>query len=151
MSKIAIWMDQAEIENDLARIKSASRAARSFPRFDQYSYLEEIYRTYCYWKKRSMSRRMTHALARARNVPIRADHHPLRILIQLTNGKNGPQLASRWTRALEYAHSRKVRFTDLIAFLKSHGGIAGCARRAAETLPKRPRRIEDWDDIDDDY
>ena len=40
-------------------------------------------------------------------------------------------MASRWTRALEYALSEQTPISELGKYFKSSGGVAVCARRAA--------------------
>lgn len=71
---------------------------------------------------------------------------PLRVLIDATS-KAGPKTKSRWTRALQFAvDQRPDWFGKMPAkqFFKSHGGVAGCARKIA--VP-RPRRKEEKDEF----
>lgn len=57
-------------------------------------------------------------------------------------------------RCLEYADLREVSSDNLERFLRKRGGIAGCAKRAAELLQKRDRIADEdsysEDEFDDD-
>jgi hypothetical protein len=70
------------------------------------------------------------------------------MLIKAANCSPEAKILSRWVRALEYASMKGVRPEHLMYIFEQHGGIAGCARLAAKTDPKRtpPPDRDDWAD-----
>lgn len=58
---------------------------------------------------------------------------------------------SRWVRALEYVYSENVSPSRFRKFVRTRGGVAGCARLAVQVKRKRRRSRrdcveDDWDD-----
>ena len=141
-------------ERRLKRIKANSSRLRKQDRFSHYRYLVEIYDIFYELKEQSKARKAALELARQASFNVRRDHHPLRILIELSTSIQDPKIISRWTRALEYADLRQISSDNLERFLRKRGGIAGCAKRAAELLPKRDQGAEEnsysEDEFDDD-
>jgi hypothetical protein len=114
-------------------------------RFDLYAYLEQVYETYRKWKDRKIAKRLSRLIARELNIPRTSRSSPIRILIEATRAAADPKQKSRWTRALQYADRLDVPIADIISFIRSRRGIAGCARLAAKRYPRRPRPRNDWD------
>lgn len=134
--------------NELERIVAAEKFFRkSTSRFRHYPYLEEVYRTYWRWKKDSTARRSSRALAIEVQLSVRVDAHPIRVLIDLTHDGGDSKIVSRWVRALEYAAAKNIRPSFMRTFLRTRGGISGCARRASEKVPRR----RFWDDAEEHF
>jgi hypothetical protein len=127
---------------------AASRVRRTRARFAFYKYLRAVYRVV--WRWGLLKRRKTTALAKMVGKPSRIDLQPSRVIIDATYPSLEAKMASRWCRALEYAFSRDIPPSRLIDFFEQSGGVANCARNAANTDPKKIRQesCEFW--IDDD-
>jgi hypothetical protein len=115
-------------------------------RFAFYKYLRAVYRAI--WQWGLLKRRKTTALAKMVGKPSRIDLQPSRVIIDATYPSLEAKMASRWTRALEYAFSRDIPPSRLIDFFKQSGGVVNCARNAANTDPKktRPEPYKFWID-----
>ena len=113
-------------------------------RFACYSYLEAVYRQYRLWAEDGAAKRRSRILSRKHGVELRRGVHPVRVLITLTYPSIDPKMASRWTRALEYAAHCRALPGDLAGFFSRYGGVAGCAQMAARELPKRASDRDDW-------
>jgi hypothetical protein len=71
---------------------------------------------------------------------------PIRILIEATFPGADIRQKSRWVRALEYLASEDVPIREFKRFIRANGGLAGCARLAAEVSRKRRGPGGDWND-----
>jgi hypothetical protein len=131
--------------------EAAARLKRRNGRFELYELLEAIYRVYIDWKRRKIAKRSTRKLADAMNIVRRKSMSPIRVLIEATLPDTDLKQKSRWVRALEYLASEDVPTQEFKRFIRANGGLAGCARLAAEVSRKRRRPggdcVEgDWDD-----
>jgi hypothetical protein len=71
---------------------------------------------------------------------------PIRILIEAALTKAEIKQKSRWVRVLEYASSENIPTEHFRKFIRANGGLAGCARLAAQQNRKRRRPGGDWND-----
>jgi hypothetical protein len=124
-----------------ARLKFGAQSGR----FDLYDFLKIIYRVYGDWK-RGKARMRTRALADQFRVVRRKGMSPIRVLIEASLPKANSKQKSRWVRALQYIYSEDVPPSKFRRFIRSHGGIAGCARQAVRVNRKRSRPGGDWND-----
>ena len=125
---------------------AAARAHRTKARFAFYKYLKAVYRVV--WRWGLLKRRKTTALAKLVGKPNRIDLQPSRVIIDATYPSLEAKMASRWTRALEFALLQDIAPSGLPDFLKQEGGVANCARKAANADPKKTRQepYEFWID-----
>lgn len=120
------------------------RATASNSRFACYSYLEAVYRQYRSWSKDCGAKRGSRVLSQRHGLKPHRKVHPIRVLITLTHPSLDPKMASRWTRALEYAALADVPPSKLVRFFRRNGGIAGCAVEAARRRPRRTIEQDSW-------
>lgn len=131
--------------------EAAARLKRRVGRFESYDFLETIYRVYTDWKNRKIAKRSARTLAEDTNIARRKGMSPIRVLIEATLPNADFKQKSRWVRALEYIYSENVPPSRFRKFVRSNGGLAGCARLAAQEhrkrrRPKRNHGEGDWDD-----
>jgi hypothetical protein len=126
--------------------EAAARLNKRVGRFEIYSFLKSIYRVYMRWKDRRVARRSARLLAQELSISRRKGTSPLRVLIEATFPGADPRQKSRWVRALEYLVSEDVPTREFKRFIRANGGLAGCARLAAEVSSKRRRPGGDWND-----
>jgi hypothetical protein len=128
----------------IARIKkvqkAADKAVGSETRFADYRYLRAVLRAYRYFEDYDLLSQLSEIAPCELLTAVRADRHPLRIIIDASCNKPDLRTRSRWTRALEYALARNVSPEDLPRFIRANGGIAGCADLASKTRPKHENR-----------
>jgi hypothetical protein len=117
---------------------AAARAHQTRARFAFYEYLRAVYRVV--WRWGLLTRHKTSTLAKLAGNPNRIHQQPFRVIIDATYPSLEAKMASRWTRALEYAFSRDIPPSRLNDFFKQTGGVASCARGAANADPKKRRR-----------
>ena len=98
------------------------------------------------WKDRKIARRSARALAEELAIPRRKGTSPIRVLVEATLPNAELKQKSRWVRALEYLASEDVPTREFKRFIRANGGLAGCARLAAEVNRKRRRPGGDWND-----
>ena len=128
-------------------LESAARTLnRHVGRFEIYGYLEAVYSVYIGWRLRKNARRSARALADQLDIARRKGMSPIRILIEATLPRAHFKHKSRWVRALEYVHSQNVSPSDFSNFIRTRGGLAGCARLAVGVNRKRRRPGGDWND-----
>jgi hypothetical protein len=96
-----------------------------------------IYKTYIDWKRRKVAKRSARTVADEMNVVRRKGMSPIRILIEATLPSADIKQKSRWVRALEYVSSKNVSPSRFRGFVRTHGGISGCTRRAVRVGRKR--------------
>ena len=130
---------------------AAAALKRRVGRFENYEFLEAIYRVYIDWTRQKVSKRSTRKLADELEIVRRKGMSPIRILIEATLPETDFKQKSRWVRALEYIYSEDVPPSRFRKFVRAKGGLAGCARLAAQEHRKRRRpRLNngegDWDD-----
>lgn len=126
--------------------EAAARLSKRVGRFEMYSFLKSIYRVYMQWKDRRVAIRSARTLADKMNIVRRKGMSPMRVLIEATFPGADLRQKSRWVRALEYLASEDVPAQEFKRFIRAHGGLAGCARLAAEVNRKRRRPGGDWND-----
>jgi hypothetical protein len=126
--------------------EAAAGLKRRIGRFDAYEFLGAIYRIYIDWKRRKIAKRSTQTLADEMNIVRRKGMNPIRVLIEATLPDADLKQKSRWVRALEYVHSENVSPSQFRNFVRSRGGVAGCARLVVNINRKRRRPGGDWND-----
>jgi hypothetical protein len=126
--------------------QAAARLKQPVGRFDLYDLLEAIYRIYVDWKKRKVAKRSTRLITDGLAIERRKGMTPIRVLIEATIPRANFKQKSRWVRAIEYIYSEDVSPSKFSKFVRSRGGIAGCARLAVDVSRKRRRPGGDWDD-----
>lgn len=126
--------------------EGAARLNKRVGRFEIYSFLKSIYRVYVQWRDRGMARRSARLMAQELSITRRKGMSPIRVLIEATFPGADIRQKSRWVRALEYLVSEDVPPREFKKFIRANGGLAGCARLAAEVNRKRRRPGGDWDD-----
>jgi hypothetical protein len=126
--------------------EAAARLNKRVGRFEIYSFLKSIYRVHMRWKDRGVARRSARLMAQELSIPRRKGTSPIRILIEAAVPGADPRQKSRWVRALEYLASEDVPTREFKRFIRANGGLAGCARLAAEVSRKRRRPGGDWND-----
>jgi hypothetical protein len=124
---------------------AAARLNQTKARFAFYKYLRAVYRVG--WRWGLAKRRKTTALAALTGRQGQVGLHAFRVIIDATYPLEA-KMASRWTRALEFAFSLDTPPSQLPDFFKKSGGVANCARNAANTDPKKIRQepYEFWVD-----
>lgn len=120
--------------------KAADKAARSKHRFAAYRYLRAVLRAYISISEEDLLDHLAAIAPSTLMTPVRADWHPIRLIIEATCIQPDLRMRSRWTRALEYAVADKIDPKELPRFIRAHGGIAGCAdlARKIKARQKRP-------------
>jgi hypothetical protein len=126
--------------------EAAARLNKRVGRFEIYSFLRSIYRVYMRWKNRGVARRSARLMAQGLSITRRNGMSPIRVLIEATLPGADLRQKSRWVRALDYLASEDVPAREFKRFIRANGGLAGCARLAAEVNRKRRRPGGDWND-----
>lgn len=126
--------------------EAAARLSKRVGRFEMYSFLKSIYRVYMQWKDRRVAIRSARLMAQELSITRRKGTSPMRVLIEATFPGADLRQKSRWVRALEYLASEDVPAREFKRFIRANGGLAGCARLAAEVNRKRRRPGGDWSD-----
>lgn len=117
----------------------AEKASKSNGRFAAYRYLRAVLRAYRYFEERNLIPNLTQIAPSVLMTPVRANWHPMRIIIEATCQQPDLRMRSRWTRALEYAVAEDIEPEELTRFMKANNGVAGCADLASKTkLKHRP-------------
>jgi len=124
--------------------EAAAGLKRHVGRFEIYDFLEAIYRVYIDWKCRKIAKRSTRTLADELAIVRRKRMSPIRVLIEATLPNADLKQKSRWVRALEYVYSENVLPSQFRKFVRTRGGVAGCARLAVKVNRKRKRPGGDW-------
>jgi hypothetical protein len=126
--------------------KAAARLRRRIGRFEIYDLLGAIYRVHVDWKRRKIAKQSARILADRLAIARRKGMSPARVLIEATLPEADFKQKSRWVRALDYLSSENIQPRDFHKFVSANGGLAGCARLAAQTNRKRRRPGGDWGD-----
>jgi hypothetical protein len=126
--------------------EAAARLNKRVGRFEIYSFLKSIYRVYMRWKDRRVARRSARLMAQDLSITRRKGASPMRVTIEATFPRADLRQKSRWVRALEYLASEGVPAHEFKRVIRANGGLAGCARLAAEANRKRRRPGGDWTD-----
>jgi hypothetical protein len=117
--------------------RAATKLSQGGERFEMHDLLEMIYSTYIDWKRRKIAKRSARTVADEMNIVRRKGTSPIRILIEATLPTADVKQKSRWVRALEYISLKNVSPSRFRRFVRNHGGISGCARRAVRVSRKR--------------
>jgi hypothetical protein len=125
---------------------AATKLNRPASRFAIYDFLETVYRVYTDWKDQNRAKQLARTLADELGIARRKGMNPIRVLIEVTLPSADLKQKSRWVRALEYIHSEDVSPSRFRKFVRSRGGVAGCARLAVNASRKRRRPGGDWND-----
>jgi hypothetical protein len=126
--------------------EAAARLNRLAGRFEVYDYLKAVYRIYRNWRYQKTAKRSVRLLANELSIIQRKGTSPIRILIEATLPGADVRQKSRWVRALEYISSEGIPPREFRKFVHANGGLAGCARLAAQANRKRRRPGGDWND-----
>jgi len=126
--------------------EAAARLKRRIGRFEIYDLLEAVYRIYVDWKKRKIAKRSTRLLTDGLAIERRKGMTSIRVLIEAAIPRADFKQKSRWVRALEYIYSEDVSPSKFSKFIRTRGGVAGCARMAVKLNRKRRRPGGDWND-----
>lgn len=126
--------------------EAAVRLKQRVGRFAAYDFLEAIYRVHIDWKCRKIANRSAQTLANELSIVRRKGMSTIRILIEAVLPEADFKQKSRWVRALEYVYSENVLPTRFRKFVRTSGGVAGCARLAVHVSRKRRRPGGDWID-----
>lgn len=118
--------------------------SRDNGRFAFHAYLIAVYRVVCHWSRKRIRKRRTRHLAYIAKTDTRPNAHSFRVVIQATYPSLEAKMASRWTRALEFALSENVPVSELAEYFRKSRGVANLARRAALELPKRDTHRKSW-------
>ncbi len=119
--------------------KAAEKASGSNRRFAAYRYLRAVLRAYRYFEERDLIPNLIQIAPSVLMTPVRANWHPLRVIIEAANAEPDLRVRSRWTRALEYAVAEDIDPKELPRFIRANNGVAGCADLASKTkLKHRP-------------
>lgn len=121
---------------------AAAQVHRTKGRFAFYGYLRTVYLVV--WRWGLSKRRKAKELAELAYLSSRTGLQPYRVIIDATYPSLEAKMASRWTRALEYAYAKNVPPSKLVDFFSEAGGVANCARCAADSDPKKKGR-EKWE------
>lgn len=131
-----------QIHGDLNLLIAADKAAwASRRRFGHRRYLLAVYQLNWRWEESDDPARLIRRAAALDGRRLRRKQHPLRALIDLTTSEPNLKIRSRWERALRFVLTRKVPPKKLLAFLREHGGVSGCARFAAYVVPDPQRQL----------
>lgn len=124
--------------------KAADKAARSERRFADYRYLRSVLRAYIYFEDNDLLPSMVEIAPSVLITPVRANWHPLRVIVDASCKTPDLKKRSRWTRALSYAVFEQISPKGLARFFRANGGIAGCADLASKISPrpKKPRTFD---------
>jgi hypothetical protein len=131
-----------ELQPVLAAVK---KLHRDNGRYAFHDYLTEVYRVVWHWSRKRIRKRQTKRLAYIAKTDTRRNAHAFRVIIEATSPSAEAKMASRWTRALEFALSERIPISELDKYFRSSGGVAACARRAAFEIPKRGTYRKTWD------
>src|SRR5690348_15677696 len=119
----------AELSATIQHVKKAAAALKQrVGRFAIYNFLEAIYRVYVDWKQRKIAKRSARLLADELSITQRKGTSPIRVLIEAALPGEDPKQKSRWVRALEYIYAESVPPSRFRQFVRTRGGVAGCAR-----------------------
>src|ERR1700738_1083528 len=127
-------------------ISAAREAGQGRGRFEIYKLLRTVHRVHIGWKQRRSAKMSARALAADLSITLRRGMSPIRVLIEGALPQADVKQKSGWVRALEYASSENVPAKAFRKFLRQHGGLAGCARLAAQQNRKRRRPSGEWND-----
>ena len=126
--------------------EAAALVVRGAGSSEIYAYLRIIYSIYREWRHQKNAKQSARRLAEAGHISLRKGTSPIRVLIDATLPGADLKQKSRWVRALEYASSEGVPTAQFCKFVRTHGGLAGCARLAAMTYEKRYHPVGYWTD-----
>lgn len=104
-------------------------------RFAIYTYLRSVYAAYLDIRHHRLAKGLKKFASSEMRKSIRKGIHPIRIVMDATSTEPDTKVKSRWSRALQYALHEQVPANQLREFFRLHKGIAGCARRASDTMP----------------
>jgi hypothetical protein len=116
------------IKRELEAVKAmAQKAFGSHRRFWFHTLLEGAYALYGKWRAVRHSQKNAKTGARLFGVKAKKGAHPLDIIIKIVTPPGVD--TRRWVEGLLFAYNEGVAPKGLVAFLKTNGGIAGCAHK----------------------
>ncbi|MBB4397187.1 hypothetical protein [Bradyrhizobium sp. ERR14] len=113
--------------------KAAEKASESDRRFADYRYLRAVLHAYRYFEGNDLLPHLLETAPSLLMTPVRADWHPLRVIIEATCLQPDLRMRSRWTRALAHVLAEDIDPQELSRFIRANNGIAGCADLASKT------------------
>ncbi|MFK4488498.1 hypothetical protein [Bradyrhizobium sp. USDA 336] len=124
---------QAKIVSRIETVRKAwDRSVSRGGKFSEYKYLRAVFRAYEVFASNDLLDSLAEIAPCELMSPVRSSWHPIRTIIEATCDKQDVRMKSRWTRAMEFALTRKVASSDLLRFIRANGGIAGCADLASK-------------------
>jgi hypothetical protein len=132
-------MANERLKQQIARLRGVeARCLQSRRRYAFYVYLSAVYRLYRRLRRRKAAKQSARRIAALFALKIRKDSHPMRVIIDATSNADA-KTKWRWSQGLRYAWRERHTWTDFSAFLRDHGGAAGCARDFAALTGHPPR------------
>jgi hypothetical protein len=110
-------------------------------RFAHYDYLQCVYSLYADLKGNGAAKKVSARIGRLFDRPVERNTHLVRTIINATSTGIDVKTASRWTQALRYCWRERGEWSDVREFMRSNGGIAGCASAFANR--KRQGKAQD--------
>jgi hypothetical protein len=101
-------------------------------RFAHYDYLQCVYSLYADLKENGAGKKTSARIGRLFDRPIERNTHLVRTIINATSTGIDVKTASRWSQALRYCWRERGEWADLQGFIRTHGGVAGCASAFAQ-------------------
>ncbi len=96
-------------------------------RFAHYDYLQRVYSLYSELRENGLGKKASARIGKLFDRPIERNTHLVRAIINVTSAGIDAKTASRWSQALRYCWRERGDWSDLRRFMRTHGGIAGCA------------------------
>src|SRR5205823_2429444 len=137
----------------MRKLKSCRRSFRAVlrevrpgkRRFAHYQYLQRVYSLYSQLQREGLGKETSTRIGRLCDLPNDRKTHLVRTIINATSTGIDAKTASRWSQALRYCWRQRDEWSDLQGFIRTHGGIAGCAsacanRKRQARTGKRARR-----------
>jgi hypothetical protein len=118
---------------------AAARRKQRAGGFEIYDLLEQVYVVYFDWKRHKKAERSALRLADELSIVRRKGMSPIRVPVEATLPSADLKQMSRWVPALVYVYSENVPPSQFRKFVRTRGGIAGCAHLAINVNRKRKR------------
>jgi hypothetical protein len=118
---------------------AAEESLVSRERFRERALLVEVYDLYLRWVKDRLPKKRAQQLIKFYKPRVRANAHPITVIIAATVTQQDQKIRSKWSLALQYAHANNVAPEDLGDFMDQNGGMAGCAQAFGDLGKKKGR------------
>jgi hypothetical protein len=125
------------MKQDLAKVAAAwGKMQKTRDRDAIYGYLEAVYDLVQDWERRGRADRKARRALRARGLKSWPNIEPFAVAIACTSEVDG-KTRSKWSRALQYVSWYNRDQKPFKKFMKSKGGINGCASLFAHRLGRK--------------